>query len=58
MVTVGKTAFMCPVRTFPAGTVGRRYVDIRRVWKVSLIVITQQRFFMEDKNGKFKYLNI
>ena len=58
MVTVGKTAFMCPVRTFPAGTVGRRYVDIRRGWKVSLIDITKQRFLMEEKNGKFKYLKI
>ena len=42
MVLVEQTAFMFPVRTFQAGTVGSRYVVIRRGWKVSLINITNK----------------
>ena len=45
MVTVGQTPFMFLVRrlvTFLVWTVGRRYVGIRRGWKVSLININKR----------------
>ena len=60
MVRVEQTAFMFPVRTFQAGTVGSRYVVIRRGWKVSLINITNTRFWWRKENGNriFKHVNL